>query len=722
MSANVIRTDIIRIADFRLKGPTSRILAEEIRVQSEAGFRTHLVQATSKRIAKVAPWPPHVRASLAWPNVALASSHAKIDARLIIITSPEILVDCPERFEHIRGERVLLVATSMVKDLNGEARYDPKTVERTAKYLFGIDPEWAPKSAVVWEELSTYGLGCERFPEFWSETVQFETSNVPRNSLSGERRTIGRHAKSARETWPSDKRQVALAYPSRSDLCVHVMAEEGLLKGILDVPKDWVITSPKAEKPMTYLEQIDFWVYFHAEEFLEVEYRPIIEALASGAVVILPHYLERVFGNAALYCTPAEVRELVATMSNDIEAFLAQSRQGQRYAAASGPAGYIDRLEKAGLVSGKSTVSRTAEGKTTRRAKKRLLFVTSNGAGMGHLTRLLAVATRLPREAQPVFASLSLGVHVVSKYGIPYEYIPSKDASRAPVKEWNDYSLERFTHLLRDVRPDVMVFDGVWPYRGLREAAKRSGVRRAWMRRGMWKADTSERPLSWAAEFNDIIEPGEFAGSYDSGPTASRQEMNIAKVDPVTLLSNEELLSKEQARRELGYGAEDKVALVTLGAGNINDIGALQTRVLDWFKKYEPNWRVVVTKPPIAAEGSQLGVDTLQVYPLARYTNAFDVAVSAVGYNAFHEWMVGCLPTLWVPNTFTRTDDQLARARWAEDNGFGLYLREESTDEVARALSELTQDHRRNEMIERLNTLDKTNGAVAAAGILWEKC
>ena len=35
------------------------------------------------------------------------------------------------------------------------------------------------------------------------------------------------------------------------------------------------------------------------------------EAMASGAVVILPHYMRSTFGSGAIYCKPDEVRHIV---------------------------------------------------------------------------------------------------------------------------------------------------------------------------------------------------------------------------------------------------------------------------------------------------------------------------------------------------------------------------------------------------------------------------
>ena len=55
----------------------------------------------------------------------------------------------------------------------------------------------------------------------------------------------------------------------------------------------------------------------------------------------------------------------------------------------------------------------------------RVVLVSSNGTGMGHLTRLLAYARHLD-GVDVRFLSLSLAAPVVRDMGYPVEYIPSQ--------------------------------------------------------------------------------------------------------------------------------------------------------------------------------------------------------------------------------------------------------------------------------------------------------
>lgn len=721
-------TDIIVISDFRLPGGTTNSLAQEIRAQSGAGYRTHLIHAPSRLVGKVLPWSPSINSVLDLPHVTVASPRATLHAKLIIIRHPTVLESTGITFPNISADDVLMVANNAAQEVSGKSHYNVAGVDSKLRRLFGVRPWWAPIGPVVRRTIADQEPEIQMLPSDWLNLVDTGSLAPARTGFVADVPVIGRHSRPQAAKWPATSEEILDAYPDSDEYRVEVLGGAEVVADVVGrVPDRWRVIPFGGANPTDFLRGIDFWVYFHHHEMQEAYGRAAMEALAAGAVAILPHYLRATFGDAALYASPHEVKNLVSQYREDLPRFLDQSAKGQEFVEKLSPQLHAERLASMGVMPGvrvepvgdaRSHEDSELEPTTPvlPREGRRILFVTSNGAGMGHLTRLLAVATRLPQDAQAVFASLSTGVDIVERFDIPYEYIGSSGSMSMESGAWNRYAVKRFKQLLDAVDPDVFVFDGTWPYGGMKAALTGREIEKVWVRRPMWKADAPTTSLEASDFFDKVIEPGEFAAGYDPGPTTS---MNDAEtVAPVTLLSAEQVLNRVDARVELGYPQDQKVALVTLGAGNINDIGSLQENILSWFQAHAPQWRVVVTRPPIAHSEASDAVETLQVYPLARYTRAFDFAVSASGYNAFHEWMVGELPTLWVPNLATRTDDQYARARWAADLGLGGLLESEAPASVAEALLRMTDDQERRRMFANLTKLDKTNGAEAAARLL----
>src|SRR5699024_5463466 len=126
---------------------------------------------------------------------------------------------------------------------------------------------------------------------------------------------------------------------------------------------------------------------------------------------------------------------------------------------------------------------------TTANDRPTVLFVSSNGAGMGHLTRLLSYARRADNDIAPHFLSMSQAAPVVADFGYPYEYMPSSKATGMSSRHWRQMFIERMVRTIQRVRPAVVVFDGTWPYEGVTSIrAACPEALWAWSRRGMWRS------------------------------------------------------------------------------------------------------------------------------------------------------------------------------------------------------------------------------------------
>src|SRR5690606_28071690 len=118
-----------------------------------------------------------------------------------------------------------------------------------------------------------------------------------------------------------------------------------------------------------------------------------------------------------------------------------------------------------------------------------------------------------------------------------------------------------------------------------------------WSRRGMWRETTTDKFLARGSIFDLVIEPGEIAAEMDRGPTARRSD--ATRVGPVVLMGPDDLLSREEARTELGMDRDAPALLLSLGAGNINDISSDLEQFSDSARRSLEGWQVWATRPPI---------------------------------------------------------------------------------------------------------------------------
>lgn len=356
----------------------------------------------------------------------------------------------------------------------------------------------------------------------------------------------------------------------------------------------------------------------------------------------------------------------------------------------------------------------TRAGKTGRK----ILFATSNGTGLGHLNRAMSIARRLPDGIEPVIFTLSQAAPVVVRNGFRAEYFPSyRRPGSGSDFQWNLSLRARLEALIADERPDLVVFDGIHPYRALTHVLTASGAPRSvWCRRPLWRPDSNAGALERTGAFDAVLEPGELAEALDAGATVPRRD-EAKRVAPIVYLDRDELLTRKRAARELGLDPDRTTALVNLGQGGATD--AAVERVLARLAEESGGGDGLQIAALESSIGSEIdapeGIVRLRsTFPMSKYFAAFDFAVAACGYNAFHELIAFGVPSLFVPMP-RNTDDQFARARWAAEEGAGRAVDGVEDPALEDELVALLDTGEREQISDRCGERWGDNGAEAAA-------
>ena len=107
-------------------------------------------------------------------------------------------------------------------------------------------------------------------------------------------------------------------------------------------------------------------------------------------------------------------------------------------------------------------------------------------------------------------------------------------------------------------------------------------------------------------------------------------------------------------------------------------------------------------------------------YPNSKFFNGFDFAISAVGYNSFHEMVYNCLPAIFLPNMNTKTDDQYGRAMIAENGGAGRVITELTAETFNQCVDDMCDEEKNAAMRKAAAKIMDVNGAIEAANVIVE--
>lgn len=713
--ASIQETDVTLIGDLRRHGETSWRVAHEARIQAEAGYRTALVHLPGDSPDVGPVIHPAIDAcvteGLATPLDPAASL---IHTQLLIIHGPEnVLAGEHQPVPRILADKVVVVVDRSPVDY--PAPYDLAQKNRLFGAHFGGEILWAPVDDEIRHSIVEYNADVQLLDTAWTPSLTLPAWRTrPRTH---ELPVIGRSSLTGDAQWPESAEELAQIYPGDGQVIVRVAAAPAL-RSIAGNPPPaaWQIFQPGDTEHGKFIENLDFFVYYPSPRLKELPVHAIVEAMARGVVTILPRHLKAQFGNGASYVRPNRVSATVNDLFARHDAYDDQATHGARQARQR----FGANIHKARLRHLIGEAVNPQPARPRRQANNRVIFVSSNGVGLGHLTRLLAVARRMPEPVEPVFATMSQALQIVEQHGFPAEHIPFHRYAGCNVADWNFWLSKHLRQVIEYYGARAVVFDGSNPYSGLINAVGPDpDCRLAWIRRGMWRPEQDNHAIiARQQHFDLIIEPDDIAAAADNGLTAQNRHMALP-VAPIRLLDDDELLDREAAAAEIGLDPNRPAILIQLGAGANRDVVALTDKVLQTAKQW-PDLQPVIAEWLMAPNRLDLwpGVKRLRGYPLSRYFRAFDFAIGAAGYNAFNEAISHGLPTIFVPNDHPEMDDQRARADHAEANGAALCIDDPEAADLQQYFEIMLNRDVRQHLIANCARLSRDNGAAQAAGAI----
>jgi hypothetical protein len=301
--------------------------------------------------------------------------------------------------------------------------------------------------------------------------------------------------------------------------------------------------------------------------------------------------------------------------------------------------------------------------------RPRTVFLPTNGSGLGHAQRCTVIASELARPQDALFLAFPSCVPLVEGRGFPCLPLVQKSADH-PEEFAND--LVNYARLRRTLAPgDHLVFDGGYVFDSIYRAIHDQGCTATWIRRGLLRpGQVADAPLDRERAFGSVLVPEEafpeLNVDYSRGPRVRRVGPIVqppAPTDPATV----------RARLAETFGTPFDTLVVTMLGGGVASDRTAQVQAIAGLLEPRPDtlhlvvvWPHARVAPGLSGWRNTRLVRTRDTLTLAR---AADLAISAVGYNTFHELLYNRIPAIFIPQVAAWLDDQERRARAASDRG-----------------------------------------------------
>lgn len=358
----------------------------------------------------------------------------------------------------------------------------------------------------------------------------------------------------------------------------------------------------------------------------------------------------------------------------------------------------------------------------------RIVCYAVNGAGAGHLSRLVGIARWLRRyaawmgaRAEIYFLTSSEADTILFGERFASFKVPSKTVvadARIDKTTYIALAKQWVWHSMGLLRPDLLVVD-TFPRGSFGELLSVLDLCRAkaLVLRPMLEG-FAQRPevMTMLPLYDAILVPEREGEAVVHVPEEARAK--VKWLGPMCSRERVEMMARREAREALSIPGDARCVYVSAGGGG--DPGAPEqiARAAGAVAKAGghavigagPLYRGPVTRGP--------GVTWLAHEAAAELMHAFDAAVSAAGYNSFVELMHAGVPTVFVPQTKI-ADDQRARARRAEEAGAAIVGADDATaDDLSAALTRLLSPEANARAREAARALAPRNHARDAASEL----
>lgn len=332
--ADTTHYDVIVICDFVLRGGAFVSTFNYIKAACASGKRVAVVHWRKFELNPHSSLNPKLYDICVEEGVDILTPGDVASAEVVIVGYPAILQHLPDSFPSITPKHVIVVVNQFAARLydGSDQQYDPSIARANLTALLGDEGTWVPISFLV----KTLMKKDSRYPvphsKPWLPMIDVKTWCSPPirwRGSNGRVPVVGRHGRDAYTKWPTDVDALRDAYGiDRPATFRFLGGANHALKVLKENPANWEILPFDQIDVIDFLKDLDFYIHYPHEMYIEEFGRAVMEAMAVGIPVILPPSFKRTFQDAAIYVDSAGVWDEIERLWKSEEAYLYQAQKG----------------------------------------------------------------------------------------------------------------------------------------------------------------------------------------------------------------------------------------------------------------------------------------------------------------------------------------------------------------------------------------------------------
>lgn len=341
--------DVIYVTDYFRQAKYVSHALHEIETLSVSGLRVGYMHLYSPETTIPAGIPPRLFELQQVGRVTQVSHDDRAETKLLIVNDPATGMFLDQLKSTIRSRRSIVIDHKLATLSGGEPR-TPTILSQALRNLddfFDTRFEITGATAEDYDRVEKLVPGQRLLPQSftWHTHIRSEPSEI---SVPMGKPVAGFHSYGNQYRWPNNAeafKQIYVSSNYTTRLFGHL--EQPIEKFDLESFEQIDLFDSEGTDEAAFLNGIDFWMYSPHYRLEDRVWGPVLGAMQAGKVVILPHRLEPIYGDAAAYAEPHDVPEMVSHFANDPDAYLAQALRGQRLIAKRYTASHlVERLQR----------------------------------------------------------------------------------------------------------------------------------------------------------------------------------------------------------------------------------------------------------------------------------------------------------------------------------------------------------------------------------------